>query len=150
MGKKAGLKRPGHRYNAQPAKSVEGFDQAISPLKAQPGQGMTSQRRKPMPPSVPASGPPACIDPSGKVKPNCANGGLDSRKMTPGTAFQHAAAGRAYIPLHKQGTEKSVEKSICKTVSPHMALEAAGAHRGLLPRKFFPKKAYLLEIYVNK
>ena len=70
--------------------------------------------------------------------------------MAPGTAFDHAAAGGTSEASHEQGIKEPVEKSPCKSVPPHMAPEAAGAHRGLLPGKFFPKKAYLLEIHVNK
>jgi len=35
--KKSGLKRPGYRHNAKPAKPVESVKKAISPRKAQPG-----------------------------------------------------------------------------------------------------------------
>jgi hypothetical protein len=70
--------------------------------------------------------------------------------MAAGAAFDHAAAGGASEASHEQGIKESVEKSPCKSVTPHMASEAAWAHRGLWPGKFFPKKAYLLEIYVNK
>jgi hypothetical protein len=78
------------------------------------------------------------------------DGGLDFFKMAPGTAFHHAAADRTSEASHEQGIEKSVKKSAGKSVSPHMALEAAGTYFGLLPRKFFPKKVYLLEIHFNK
>jgi len=70
--------------------------------------------------------------------------------MTPWTAFHHTTAGGTPEAFHKQGFEKSVEKSACKSMSPHMTLKAARTHCRLLPGKFFPKKAYLLEIYVNK
>jgi len=69
--------------------------------------------------------------------------------MAPGAALDHAAAGGASEASHEQGIKKSVEKSPGKSMPPHMAPEAAGAYRRLLPGKFFPKKAYLLEIHVN-
>ena len=65
-------------------------------------------------------------------------------------AFHHAAAGGALEASHEQGIKEAVEKSPCESVPPHMASEAARAHRGLWPGKIFPKKAYLLEIHVNK
>jgi len=69
--------------------------------------------------------------------------------MALGAAFDHAAAGGASEASHEQRIKESVEKSPCKSMPPHMASEAARAYRGLLPGKFFPKKAYLLEIHVN-
>ena len=70
--------------------------------------------------------------------------------MASGAAFHHTAAGGASEAFHEQSIEESVEKGVREPMSPHMALEAVGAYRGLLPGKFFPKKAYLLEIHVNK
>jgi hypothetical protein len=70
--------------------------------------------------------------------------------MAPGAAFDHAAAGRASEAPHEQGIKESVEKSAGKSMPPHMAPVAAGTHLGLLPGKFYPKKAYLLEIHLNK
>ena len=70
--------------------------------------------------------------------------------MAPGAAFDHAAAGGASEASHEQGIKEAVEKSSCESVPPHMAAQAPGAYRRLLPGKFFPKKAYLLEIHVNK
>jgi hypothetical protein len=70
--------------------------------------------------------------------------------MTFWTVFYHAATGGTPEALHEQGFEKSVEKSACKSMSPHMTLETAGTHSRLLPGKIFPKKVYLLEIHVNK
>jgi len=70
--------------------------------------------------------------------------------MTSGSAFHYAAAGGTPEAFHKEGFEKSVEKCAGKSMSPHMTLKAAGAHCGLLPGKFFPKKVYLLEIHVNE
>ena len=70
--------------------------------------------------------------------------------MTLWTALHHAAAGGTPEASHEKGVEKSVEKGACKSVPPHMTLEAAWTHLGLLPGKFSPKKVYLLEIHVNK
>jgi hypothetical protein len=70
--------------------------------------------------------------------------------MASRTAFHHAAASRAPEASHEQGIEKSVEKSACKSMTPHLSLEAAGTYRGLWPGKLFLKKVYLLEIHVNK
>ncbi|MGD8501415.1 MAG: hypothetical protein PVJ86_12255 [Phycisphaerales bacterium] len=112
MGERAGLKRPGHRYNTEPAKLVEGFKKAVSPHKAQPGQALTLQRSKPVSSSLGASGPPARLDSYRKVRPDGVDSGLDPRKVTPGTAFHHAAAGGASEASHEQGFEKSVEKSV--------------------------------------
>jgi hypothetical protein len=70
--------------------------------------------------------------------------------MTSGTAFYHAATGGTPEAPHGQSIEKTIEKSACKSVPPHMTLKTAGTHCGLLPGEFFSKKVYLLEIYVNK
>jgi len=65
-------------------------------------------------------------------------------------AFHYAATGGASEASQENSIEKTFEKSSAKSVPPHMALKAAGAHRRLSPGIFFPKKAYLLEIHVNK
>jgi hypothetical protein len=70
--------------------------------------------------------------------------------VAPGTAFDHTAADGAPEASHEQGFEKSVEKSVREPMPPYRTLKTTGAHGGLLPGKFFPKKAYLLEIHVNK
>ena len=136
----AGLKQPGYRYNTEPVKPVEGFQKAISPRKTQPGQTLTLQRSEPVPPFVRVSGPPACFDSSGKMRPDGLDSGLDTRKMALWAAFHHAAAGGAPEAPHEQGIEVSVEKSTCKSMPPYMTLKAAGTYFGLLPGIFFPKK----------
>jgi hypothetical protein len=56
------------------------------------------------------------------MRPDGIDGSLDPRKMTTGTAFDHAAAGRAPEASHEQGFEKSVEKCADKSMTPYMAL----------------------------
>lgn len=148
--KKTGLKRPGYRYDAKPAKPVEGFKKAVPPRKAQPGYRLTLQCSKPVPPSGRTSAPPACLDSYGQACPYGIDSGLDTRKMASRTAFHHAAASRTPEAPHEQGVEKSIEKSACKSMPPHLTLVAAGTHRRLWPGELLLKKVYLLEIHVNK
>jgi hypothetical protein len=70
--------------------------------------------------------------------------------MTLRPAFHHATAGGTPEAPHEQGIEKSIKISTGKPMPPNMAPVAAGTFCRLLPRKFPPKKVYLLEIHVNK
>ena len=111
MRERTGLKRSGHRDNAQPAKPVESLDQAALPRQTQMGQALSLKRSKPVSSPRRTSGPPACFDSNAKVCPDHIDSGLDSRKMAPGTAFHYASAGGASVPFHEQDIEKSIEKS---------------------------------------
>ena len=101
MGDIAGLNRSGYRHNAQFPKPIKSFDQPVSPRKAQPGQALTLQRSEPVPSSARICRPPARFDSTDQMGFDSIDGGLDSWKVTPGTAFYNAATGGTSEASHE-------------------------------------------------